>query len=242
MVDQVSRFLFAVSVSIMAWWAVQHAPQRVDPAPIVYPTPHPTPPPHKPLLPWHRGAKVGGDVAPDGTPVQVDLPQELRMQNTGGSDGAGLCVFTSINHSALWQDVKILQDFQSWMRGRPGGGYPDKVDRMITKKCKEAGAPVPQYIQVEGEDLDIIELACRTGRMPACTYGYSPSGRYGGQRISHMISVVHADGKYVAVLDNNYIRELEWLTKSEFAKTHNADGAWTVILLAPSPPPTPRNR
>jgi hypothetical protein len=194
-------------------------------------------------LPGQREAqaKVGGDTAPDGTAVQIDLPADKQMHNVGGSDGAGLCVFTSINHAAIWQNVVVLKDFQKWMRSKPGGGYPDKVDRMISQKCKEARVEAPQFIQVEGSDLEVIKLACATGRMPCVTYGFSPSGRYGGQRISHMVNCVHADGKNYAVLDNNFPEELEWLSEQEFSRAYSFDGGWTIVLLNPGPPPPPRN-
>jgi len=243
-IDDLYKIVFSTIAAVATWYVIHTArapePAPVAPTPI---TPAPAVPSHKPLLPW-RGAEahVGGDSAPDGTPVQINMPQDLRMHNTGGSDGAGLCVFTSINHAAIWQDVSVLKDFQHWMRSKPGGGYPEKVDRMIARKAQEAGVAPPQYLQVEGDDQEIIELACKTGRMPSCTYGFSPSGRYSGRRISHMISVVHADGKYVAVLDNNYPEELEWDTKAEFQSAYSSDGGWTVILLAPSPPPSPRNK
>src|SRR5436305_7540489 len=77
---------------------------------------------------------LGGPVAPDGrTRVTIDLPLALRAANTGGSDGYGLCVFTSIMHAARWQKETPLEDFQTLMRQEPGGGWPAKVDRMIAK-------------------------------------------------------------------------------------------------------------
>ena len=187
-------------------------------------------------------AKVGGDTAPDGTAVQIDLPADKRMHNVGGRDGAGLCVFTSLNHAAIWQNVDVLKDFQKWMRSKPGGGYPEKVTRMINRKSQEAGIEAPPFVQVEGSDLEVIQLACATGRMPCVTYGFSPSGRYGGQRISHMVNCVHADGRNCAVLDNNYPEQLEWLSEEEFRRAYAADGGWTVVLLKPGPPPPPRNK
>lgn len=234
--SDLKKVAIAALASVCAWFLVQHAP---CPAPIAPPiaTPH-----KRPILPWKREAKVGGDAAPDGTPVQIDFPKELRMHNTGGRDGSGLCVFTSINHAALWQNVDVLKDFQHWMRSKPGGGYPSKVDRMIELKCKEAGVEKPDYIQVEGKDLELIDLACKTGRMPCVTYGFSPSGRYGGSRISHMINLVHADGKNYAALDNNYIQDLEWDTREEFSRAYSSDGGWTFVLLGTPPPPVPRNK
>lgn len=237
-------FVASAMAGIAAWFLIQHAPHHEQPLKI------------QPVLvpdgrwPHHRReleAKVGGDAAPDGSEVQVDMPQELRMHNTGGlgrggpGTGAGLCVFTSINHAALWQDVDVLKDLQKWMTTRPGGGYPEKVDAMIKKKCQEAGVPVPLYVQVEGSDLEPIKLALKTGRMVSNTYGFSPSGRYGGRRIAHMVNTVHGRAGYYGILDNNYPEQLEWLSEDEYRRAYTTDGGWCVILLDPGPPPVPHN-
>lgn len=194
-------------------------------------------------------ATVGANIAPDGTEVQIDLPNDRHVRNTGGigprgpGSGAGLCVFTSIQHAADWQGVEVLQDFQKWMTTKPGGGYPSKVDAMIKQKCAEAGKPVPDYLHVTGGDLAMLKLACRTGRMPGVTYCLSPAGRYGGKRISHMVSLVHADDKdHFCIVDNNYPKTFEWMSEAEFRRTYTGGGGgWAVILLASPPPPPPRN-
>lgn len=201
-----------------------------------------------------QDAFVGGPVAPDGTEIQCDLPDELHMKNCGGSDGAGLCVFTSLNHSAYFQNIPVLQDFQQWMRKYPGGSWPDKTARMIEKRAKEAGKQAPEFIQIEGKDLEILKLACKTGRMPGVTYSFSPTGRYGGGRISHMVSLAAAGagaekGKgpggrgWFCVIDNNYPgrNQIEWLSEQLFLRTYTGGGqGWSVIFRAPCPPPTPR--
>jgi hypothetical protein len=45
-----------------------------------------------------EGSSVeGGRTSPDGREeIQIDLPGAEHMKNTGGRDGAGLCVFTSV--------------------------------------------------------------------------------------------------------------------------------------------------
>jgi len=192
------------------------------------------------------GAQVGGNVAPDGkTELACDLPGNLHRQNTS-SKGLGNCVFTSIHHSATWQDVPPLQEFPKWLidKGIPGGGYPEKVTKLISQMCKEKGVPEPEYIQVQGDDLEVLKLACKTGRMPGVTYSFSPTGRYGGQRIAHMVSLVHADDSWFCVLDNNYTgaTKYEWMTPAEFRKTYTGGRAgWAVILLRQGPPPAPKN-
>lgn len=195
-------------------------------------------------------------VAEDGTPVQIDLPKSLHLRNKGGSDsprgpgyGSGLCVFTSLNHSAYWQNIWILQDFRDWMTHFPGGGYPAKVDSMIARLCKDRHAAKPKYLQSETNNLDILRLAIKTGRMPCITYYHSPTGRYGGSRISHMVNLVSAgtgkgpDGKgWWTVLDNNYPGSYEWMSEAEFLRTASGGNKiWSVIFLSPTPPPVPVN-
>ncbi len=186
-------------------------------------------------------ATVSGPVAPDGTEVQNDLPPQFHVKNRGGSDGAGLCVFASLKHSAIWQDIAPLQDIFEYMFTRPGGGYPEKVDKVIRDICKQKAVPVPPYIQVEGSDIEILKLACKTGRLPGVTYGYSPSGRYGGRRIAHMVTLLSADDKNFCVLDNNFPKTYEWMTPQEFQGAYRADGGWAVIFLDSGPPPVPEN-
>lgn len=198
-------------------------------------------------------------VAKDGTAAPLDLPRALQMKNTGGNDrgpgnprgepgkGSGLCVFTSINHAAYWQNVPELQGFQKWMTNHPGGGYPEKVKDMIDRLCKEQGRPVPEYMQVESNDLEPLKLAVRCGLMPSITYSYSPTGRYGGKKIAHMVTLVAAgegkgpDGKgWWAVLDNNFPGSFEWMSEAQFLRAYKGDQqGWAVILLNPGPPPVP---
>ena len=173
-----------------------------------------------PLGPF--GATIAGPTGPDGTEIACELPPSQQMHNVGGSDGAGLCVFTSINHAARFQQVPQLEDFQAFMRSRPGGGYPEKVDAMIAACSKSHNMAAPDYLQSEGMDLELLKKATAQGLMPGVTYSFSPSGRYNGQRIAHMVNVVHCDDKHFVILDNNYPctdahpDNYEWLTPQEF--------------------------
>jgi hypothetical protein len=188
-------------------------------------------------------------IAKDGTQVQVDIPPVLHMRNTGGSDGSGLCVFTSINHSAYYQNCVLLQEFQKYMTQFPGGGWPQQVDRKIKELAKVRHEPPPLFVQVETNDLDVLKLACKTGRSPGVTYSFSPTGRYNGQRISHMVSLVAAgagkgpDGRgWWCILDNNYPKSYEWMSEAQFLRTYTrGQQGWAVILLNPGPPPVPTN-
>lgn len=173
----------------------------------------------------------------NGVEVECDLPVVLRKRNIGGTDGAGLCVFTSIMQAARFQNERRLWDFQEQMSHERGGGWPGKVDAMVEKY-----GPGTHYLQYEGNDLSILDKAMRAGRMPSVTYfGHDP--HYGNMSIAHMVNLVHLDQNYACIEDNNFPKEddLCWMTRSEFLERWKGNDreAWCVILLAPAPAPIP---
>ncbi len=179
---------------------------------------------------------VGGPVGPDGkTEVTCDLPVAERMRNTGGRDGAGLCVFTSIQNAARYQNEARLVNLQSDMRKEAGGGYPTKVDAMIAKYGKGA-----TYLQYEGKEPAVLKAALASGRMPCVTYnGHDP--HYAGT-IAHMVNLIHLDEQWAVVLDNNFVgaQELVWLSPQDFYRRWRGNGGgWAVVLLMPPLPPVP---
>jgi hypothetical protein len=185
------------------------------------------------------GASVGGPER-DGVRINCELPPGLHQKNTGGSDGAGLCVYASARHAGRWQNDPAFAGLFDWMRKYPGGSYPAKFKKTLEAFCREKGLALPPYVQVEGSDLEILKLASKTGRMPGVTYSFSPTRRYGGQRIAHMVSLVHADSGHFVILDNNYIGAdaYEWLTPEEFKRTYTGGrSGWAIILLVPGAPP-----
>jgi hypothetical protein len=189
---------------------------------------------------------VAGRVSPDkAEPVMLDLPGSEQMHNTGGKGprgpgtGAGLCVFTSIEHSGRWSNETSLRGLQKYMTEREGGGWPEKVDQVLA-----AYAPGVQYLQYTGPDPAVLKLALRTGRMPCVTYGYSP--RYAGP-IAHMVNLIHYSDRWCAVLDNNFPGEdqYEWMSPTEFQARwksgQGSQGGWAIVPLHAPPPPIPVN-
>src|SRR5581483_10835823 len=101
-----TRIVLLAAIAAVAAWALftpAPPPQVPTPAPAPCPGPGPCPKPRKPWV--ASAASVGGPRHDDGTEVACDLPNDLHLKNTDGSDGAGLCVFCSIAHSARWQNV-----------------------------------------------------------------------------------------------------------------------------------------
>lgn len=228
------------------------ADETPKPTPVAPPNPKPEPKPCPGPRPWGDlqcapvgvpfAANVGGPVHADGTEIACHLPDALHQKNTGGSDGAGLCVYASARHSGRYQGDPLFEKIFDWMRKHPGGSYPSKFKRTLEQCARETGLPIPEYIQIENNDLEILKAACKAGLMPGVTYSFSPTGRYGGRRISHMVSLPHADDRHFVVLDNNYVHSYEWLTPQEFLRTYAGGGrGWAIILLTPPPPPPPRS-
>jgi hypothetical protein len=165
------------------------------------------------------------------------------MRNTVGTDRAGLCVWTSCKHAADYQLVDALAGVRKWHESKPGGGWPERVDKDLAAICKEQGVSVPRYVNYYGADPEPIKLALRTGRLVCCTYSWSPTGRYGNARIAHMVNLAHWDDKWVCVIDNNPPLKPEWFKADQAPRAlRGPDGKyWAVIFLAPPPPPPPHN-
>lgn len=250
------------------WCCYDHAPPCPDgkcpparPAPRAPEPKRPDKPkPKRPLVPRPWGGEAApsveghvGGPSHQGAEIDCDLPGE-RFKRNIASKGLGCCVFRSLDHAGDWQNVEAVQGFPEWMvkNGVAGGGYPSKVAQLVPRIAASKGLPEPDFLQVEGPDLEVLKRASKSGRMLCVTYSYSPTGRYGGKRISHMVNVVStpepgsSEGWWV-VLDNNYVtpagQAYEWLSTEEFRGTYAPGGrGWAVILLSPGPPPPPKNK
>lgn len=201
----------------------------------------------KPKRPWGNpgGASVeaitlGGTTGPNGTLVQIDFPLSQHIPNIGSTvDGAGMCVMSSIEMGARWQNLEVLRGLREWCAKQPGGGYPTKVD----KQLKEYFALVkssPGYIQYEGTDTSILRLALSTGRFPSVTYAGRDGVRYQSS-IAHMVCLCHLDENLAGVWDNNGTPgEIIWMSAEDFKKRWTDGGnGWAFVWIAPPPPPVP---
>lgn len=190
-------------------------------------------------------AWVGGPTHPTGVVVDCDFPMDRHQRNALGRDGLGLCVFTSLGMAADWCDLEPLVDFRDWMKSKPGGGYPQKVTAMIRELCTARNCAEPAYLQLQGGELDLLATAVRQGHMACVTYSRSPTGRYGGQSIAHMVNCVAArvgPHRLWAILDCNYPGGIEWMTEEQFRFSYTSiGGGWAIILLREGPPPVPKS-
>jgi hypothetical protein len=175
-----------------------------------------------------------------GQEVTTYLPETQHMRNRSGM-GLGLCVFTSIELAARYQNVVELDGYQEWMTKRMGGGYPEKVDSTLAKFCNEKGVQVPAYVQHTGGDEKFLELALATGRMPSVTYDGRDGVYYRG-RVAHMVDLAHLSESTAAIQDNNYPGKWLWMSRAEFLERWRGNGGgWAVVLLGPPPAPIPVN-
>lgn len=189
-----------------------------------------------PLLAGGLGTATPNGPTHDGSEVVTDLPESLRVRNTVGTDGLGLCVWASTEMMARYLNVRGLVGIFEAMRKEPGGGWPERVDREMAARC-----PDVKYRQYLGGDLDFIRQGIDSGRPVCATYGYGEF--YGGRTIAHMILVVAMDDRQTGVLDNNDPDHIWWMPTEEFARRFAwpSGQGWAWYALAPPPPPPPHN-
>lgn len=229
----------AAALAAALWLTTAPAPPPVPAVPPITPPPArparpcPCPGPNCPARPMPRAVEGAGQAQAE---PQVDLlamPANCRRANIL-SRGLGCCTFRSAEWAAHWQQVPALYDFPEWLRakGIPGGGTPQIQADLVRRIASERKAAVPPFVQYEGRDPSIIELALKTGRVPCVTWGGN-----------HMLAAVHLDAQRAAILDNNAPEQVQWMSRQQFlAQWTTGGGGWCFVLLAPPPPPPPAGR
>lgn len=225
--------LAAAIAAGLALWLIGTPPAPVAP-PAPDATPAPAPCPRCPRLP--RPFMPPAERAGQSREPAVDLmamPANLRRANIA-SKGLGCCTFRSAEYAAHWQNVPALYGFPEWLRssGIEGGGTPRKQADMVRRIAADRGLPAPQFVQYEGNNPAIIEMALKTGRLPCVTWGGN-----------HMLVCVHLDQQQAAIVDNNAPEQVQWMGRAQFLRQWTTGGGgWVFVLLAPPPPPPPAGR
>lgn len=179
-------------------------------------------------MPDERG-EVWSQVEYDGTTAYCPIPRELRQKNTGGSDGAGLCVIASQVTDGRWQALTAaVERLWAVAKTRPGGYYPSKLKALMAEH-----APEVPYKSYEGTDVAWMEGVLKTGIPIGVTYGTGRGYRY--QRIAHMVSLVHLDTRATGIIDNNFPGFVAWMPLAEFQRRFilGADAGWAFYLNVP---------
>lgn len=177
----------------------------------------------------------------NGLQVQTELASRMHLKNKVGTDGAGLCVFTAVTNSSEYVNCDELRGLRDFMTKFPGGGYPEKLDKVIKEYCDSKKLKVPPYVQHTGGDVAFLKEVLAAGRMPSVTYAGN-DGVYYNFYIAHMVNLVYLDDKISAILDNNFPGKYLWMDTNFFLdRWRHGGGGWAVAIMTPPPPPVPLN-
>jgi ABC-type bacteriocin/lantibiotic exporter with double-glycine peptidase domain len=150
----------------------------------------------------------------------VDLPPALRQSNWVGSQGQGSCVFASTISLLNWQNRPKTA---KWIRNNYGNGSgptdtAEKFDRIGLR-----------YAMTTTGDVKFLEWSMRTRRGCAVVVR-------GG---SHFVCLVSLDAKRAAIMDNNDVGNIKWVTREAFLSEWVASGGWSLAVVYSPPAPKP---
>jgi hypothetical protein len=149
----------------------------------------------------------------------VNVPLADRQENwLGPRQREGSCTWASAVSLLRWQGRYAKADF---VRKNYGDGeWPDHWAEMADK----AGI---RYAMTTNGDVAFLEWACRTRRGCNITI-------MGG---AHMVTLVHFDSKWAAILDNNSTSKFKWIPRESLVAEWHASHGWAVTpVYAPMPP------
>lgn len=166
----------------------------------------------------------------NGVHANAPIPPDLHIKNEGGSDGAGLCVISSILANGRYQHVPGLEGGKQsdlWLtaKSRPGGYYPGKLEELLKEVM-----PGEKWFSWEGDGTDLVAKYSADGYPVATTT--NTGALYGYQSIHHMISNAHLDAEWACIVDNNDPGKYHWMPRAEFDRRF-VDGqqGWGFVWL-----------
>lgn len=173
----------------------------------------------------------------EGQAVDCDLPQEIRVRNTVGINGMGLCVWASLEMNSRYLNcTELIGNFDD-MKRKAGGGWPDRVDKIMAARAPNVG-----YEQYLGADVAFVQDWINTGRPVCVTFGYGEL--YHNRTIAHMVLCVAMTPLYTGILDNNDPENIYWMSTEEFSRRFSwpRGQGWAFAIMTPPPPPVPHSR
>lgn len=160
-------------------------------------------------MPDRRGEAVVSEPRFQNHELADPISPRHHVHNEGGSDGAGLCVISSILANGMHQGVPGLavagpkgepgKGSPLWKRAKmePGGYGPDKLAALL-----ERVMPGEKYASYVGTDPATLDRLSRQGYKIGATM--NTAALYGYRPIHHMISLdEYRSGGLAWVVDNN---------------------------------------
>ena len=160
----------------------------------------------------------------------VNVPDEWRKSNWLSPNGSGSCVHASFVSLLRWQGR--YETAKMWEKKYSGGEWPSSFK---TKLDKEG----IRYSFTVGEgDVKFLEWACKTRRGAGVTVRGRPTKNYPlGIPGGHMVTLVHLDAKWAAILDNRATKNFIWIQRDIFIAEWKASHSWAMTpVYKPSAP------
>jgi hypothetical protein len=151
----------------------------------------------------------------------INVPVGMRQANWPGSVGQGSCVHASTISLFRWQGRLHTADY--WRKTYGNGEWPED----LASKFDKEGI---RYAYVTNGDAKFLEWCVRTRRGAAVTV-------MGG---AHMVTLVHFDAKWAAILDNNNISKFKWMPRETFLAEWRASHGWAVTPIYTPAAPLPQ--
>lgn len=149
----------------------------------------------------------------------VNLPNEYRKSNWLSPNGYGSCVHASFVTLLKWQGR--YGTAKMWGRAYSGGEWYTTFEKKLLKKN------IRFAYTAKANDVSFLEWACRTRRGACVTIR-------GG---SHMVTLVHLDENWAAILDNNATKNFIWIPRERFIAEWKASYSWAFTpVYTPSAP------
>jgi hypothetical protein len=180
-----------------------------------------------------------------GRAAHAPTPARYHVRNEGGSDGAGLCVVSSILANGMAVGIPGFDrpgldeasgrsdapgkgsELWTTAKARPGGYSPTKLEALLGEV-----APAEKWASYVGTDPGILEKLSRAGYPIGATM--NTGELYGGRRIHHMVSLGHFDRDQDLAMyqDNNRPGVFTWVTAREYARRWIDNGTgWAFSWL-----------
>jgi len=152
----------------------------------------------------------------------VNIPLALRQSNwRGPRQGEGSCVHACMVSLFRWQARYNTADY--WRRSYGDGEMPNGLKYKLDRNGI-------RYAYVTNGDVSFLEWACSTRRGCAITV-------LGGR---HMVTLVHLDSKWAAILDNNSVSKFIWVPRGSLIAEWKASMGWAVTPVYTPAAPLPR--